>query len=58
MQVKVRVTFQENATEKKATIKLGNLLTLVDTGQNNDSLKPFLKGGSPVTHSISHLMAE
>ena len=41
MQVKVRVTFQENATEKKATIKLGNLLWLIDTGANNESLKPF-----------------
>ena len=55
MQVKVRVTFQENATEKKATIKLGNLLRLIDTGANNDSLKPFLKGASSITKPTVNL---
>ncbi|MDO4872779.1 MAG: Ig-like domain-containing protein [Carnobacterium sp.] len=55
MQIKVRVTFQENATEKKATIKLGNLLTLADTGANNDSLKPFLKGVSSLSKPITNL---
>ena len=55
MQVKVRVTFQENATEKKATIKLGNFLRLIDTGANNDSLKPFLKGASSITKPTVNL---
>jgi len=55
MQIKVRVTFHENATEKKATIKLGNLLTLVDSGANNDSLKPFLKNVSSISKPITNL---
>ena len=55
MQVKVRVTFQENATEKKATIKLGNFLRLIDTGANNDSLKPFLQGASSITKPTVNL---
>ena len=40
---------------KKATIKLGNFLRLIDTGANNDSLKPFLKGASSITKPTVNL---